>query len=246
MQFVWTYWEGGAAGDELRWSIRSIERFCEEETKITIAGDSPSWFRGHVIPLPKIEEEPNHNFQDVLWKLQNITQRSDIDSQFVWMMDDIVALQPFNPIDIAIPRGVRFESFDRISRQKKYLRLKADTLRFLQNEGFSGHWDFGTHAPHLIDKSFLRNLFLTLPIREKCLLWEIVYEVVKNEIRPNHQTVESPFPFLTTQSAAYSIDQLESAKTVSKFLNWGNKEGWNSTLRNWLASQFPDRSKEEE
>ena len=35
-QFVWPYWHGGASGDELRWSVRSVERFFDGPVKKTL------------------------------------------------------------------------------------------------------------------------------------------------------------------------------------------------------------------
>ena len=47
LQFVWPYWHGGANGDEIRFSVRSVEKFFEGSAKCTIIGDKPPWFTGH-------------------------------------------------------------------------------------------------------------------------------------------------------------------------------------------------------
>jgi len=245
-QFIWTYWNEGAVEDELRWSLRSIQKFCKEPPQVIVAGDPPSWFRGKVIFLPKIDEVPNHNFQDVLWKLWKIVNHQDVADEFIWMMDDIVAIHRFSFEDIRTPRAVQFVDSEVSLRTKKYLRLKANTLKVLKSRGYSGSWDFGTHAPHLVKKKVLQSIFQTWPIQSQTLLWEIIYEAVVNNIREG-EVVQSPSPFLTTQSSPYSLDQLQEIQKDSSriFLNWGNKNGWTPILRNWLQQILPNHSAHE-
>lgn len=243
-QFIWTYWHEGAVEDELRWSIRSIEKFSEEGSQVIVAGDAPGWFRGHSIKIPKIDEVPNHNFQDVIWKIRVIMDHPDVCDEFVWMMDDVVAVHPFSISQIKTPRAFQWPGLDSLRRKKKYFRLKQNTLNFLQTRGYSGEWDFGTHAPHLIRKKELKSIFEDWPIQAETLLWEIVYEVVTNQIRMGTFTVSDPSPFLTTQSSPFTPHQLEDIERDPSrvFLNWGNKEGWTPILRNWLEAILPTPS----
>ena len=93
-QFVWPYFSGAASGDELRFSIRSVERFFHGPVKVTLVGDRPDWFRGHVIQQPRIAMVKHWGFRDMLAKMQTMATHPEIDSEFVWMMDDVYFLKP--------------------------------------------------------------------------------------------------------------------------------------------------------
>ncbi|MFN9292830.1 MAG: hypothetical protein ACK6EB_32540, partial [Planctomyces sp.] len=89
LQFVWPYWHAGASGDEIRWSIRSVEQHYEGKALCTIVGDRPPWWRGHVIDCPRIGPTANRGFRDMLSKMHTIATHPEIQSEFVWMMDDV-------------------------------------------------------------------------------------------------------------------------------------------------------------
>jgi len=104
-QFVWPYWHSGASGDELRWSVRSVERFFDGPVKTTIVGDRPPWYRGHVIDQPRIGPCANRGFRDMLSKMKTMSQHPEIDSEFVWMMDDVYLIKETTWDDLDTPRA---------------------------------------------------------------------------------------------------------------------------------------------
>ena len=104
-QFVWPYWHGGANGDEIRFSVRSVETFFHGQVKCTIVGDRPPWYQGHVIHQPQIPLRENHGFRDMLAKMWVMATHAEIDADFVWMMDDIYLLKPVTWDDLETPRA---------------------------------------------------------------------------------------------------------------------------------------------
>ena len=113
------YWQGGARGDELRLSIRSVEQNALFPVKITVIGDRPSWYTGHFLRKPQIPPCENHNIADQLSKTVLMSEHPEIGEHIVWMMDDIFFLSPFAQEDVMLPRGVRF------SRDRKSTRLNS-------------------------------------------------------------------------------------------------------------------------
>jgi len=94
IQFVWPYWHGGANGDEIRWSVRSVEKHFIGEAKITIIGDRPPWYHGHHIPKRRVPPAtPNRCYRDMLSKVWMMATHAEIDDEFVWMMDDIYLIK---------------------------------------------------------------------------------------------------------------------------------------------------------
>lgn len=236
MQFVWTFWHAGAKEDELRWSIRSV-RSCCEVSKITVVGDRASWYTGHLIHKPKIPETKDHNSNDVISKIETISNHPEIDETFVWMMDDIYFLNKCTTEELAIPRA----SFEHVSlanlTRKKWKSLKKNTNLALSEKGYSTY-DYATHLPHVISKEKLRKVFSEFNVKFP-YLWEVLYG---NMFR---STPIDCLPFLHRQSAPVTLQDLTRASEQSVVLNHGNRKGWTLELREWLQNRYPEKSQEE-
>ena len=132
LHFVWVYWQGGARGDELRLSIRSVEQNALFPVKITVIGDRPSWYTGHFIRKPQIASCENHNIADQMSKTVLMSEHPDIGEHIIWMMDDIFFLSPFAQEDVMLPRGVRFSR----SARNAWQIMKGRTADVLQERGY--------------------------------------------------------------------------------------------------------------
>lgn len=236
MNFVWTYWDGGAAEDELRWSIRSIRQNFLGDVKITVVGDPPPWYHGHVIFKPRIPECRLHNWQDVISKMEVISTHPEIDGQFFWLADDVYLINPCDFNTLSAPR-CDFTPLVTYQKHKKWNKLRRATLTELGNRNYSTH-DYATHLPQPIIQSELRKVFHDFDIRQP-LLWEIIYG---NLFRK--EPVDC-FPFLHRQATPVTIDDANTAASQSFVLNHGNRKGWTPELRQWLSERFPVPAPEE-
>lgn len=228
MQFVWPYWEGGAQADELRWSIRSVETFFQGKAKITIIGDKPEWYHGHVIIKKRVSHnKPHQSFRDMLSKVFYIATYAEIDSECVWMMDDIYFVKPFTLEDIKTPRAEPWRPDDSNSWQKR----KTLSMETLAARGLTQH-DYATHMPHWLEKDKLRTMFDDFNLHEHTMLWEVLYGNVYRETpqrtRPffarfQHQTDKETFKRLTAHATI--INNTEPA--------------WCDGLHDFLAELLP-------
>ena len=169
-QFVWPYWHGGANGDEIRFSVRSVEAFFQGAVKCTIVGDRPPWYTGHVIPQARIPMTSNHGFRDMLAKMWTMATHPEIDPEFVWMMDDIYLLRPVTWDDLEMARAYPW----REDQSNSWQRRKSNTMRALRDRGRSNH-DYATHLPHTVEKTKLRQVYEEFDLHQNCMLWEVVY-----------------------------------------------------------------------
>lgn len=205
LHFVWVYWQGGARGDELRLSIRSVEQHALFPVKITVIGDKPSWYTGHFIRKPRLQSAPSyHAITDQLSKTILMSEHPDISQHIVWMMDDIFFLAPFTQQDVMTPRGVKF----RRSAKNAWQILKGQTSDELKARGYSDT-DYATHAPHYVEKSKLKDVIAEFDLKRRPLIWENVYNNVVRKhaspIRPWLARLKNPLSkeefFLRTSSA---------------------------------------------
>lgn len=191
LHFVWVYWQGGARGDELRLSIRSVEQNALFPVKITVIGDRPSWYTGHFLRKPQISPCENHNIADQLSKTVLMSEHPDIGEHIIWMMDDIFFLSPFAQEDVMLPRGVRFSR----SARNAWQILKGRTADVLQERGYPTI-DYATHAPHYVEKTRLQGVIEEFGLKSRTLIWENLYNnVVRREhhpIRPWLARIKNP------------------------------------------------------
>lgn len=228
MQFVWPYWDGGANGDELRFSIRSVHEFYDGNATCTIIGDRPAWWRGHVIEQKRVPNgTPNQAFRDTIAKLWTMATHPEMMHEFVWMMDDVYFLKPVTKGDLMTPRAQRWVD----TEHNSWARRKKTTIQALQAIGAS-IWDYSTHAPHYAEKEKVRDIYERFNMHQQTLLWEVLYG---NLYRGRPENVVPWLHRLYTKQAAEDIGRITARSTV---LN--NIDGsWCEGLRSFLASRLP-------
>lgn len=228
VQFCWPYWHGGACGDELRFSIRSVEANYRGQSKITIVGDRPEWFRGHVINCPRISaDNANRPYRDMLNKMWVMATHGEIDTDFVWIMDDVYLLKPVTWDDLDTPRAWRWWP----SKGNSWQRRKTNTMAALAARGKSQH-DYATHLPHTVERAKLRELFDTYKLRENTMLWEVLYG---NEYRGRPWGTR---PFFARLTSARSPQEIARAAAGASIVNH-YADCWNKHMRQWLVDQLP-------
>lgn len=231
MQFVWPYWAGGANGDELRWSIRSVETFFQGQAKITIIGDRPDWYHGHCIRKKRVSaNRPHRAFRDMLSKVFFIASHAEIDSECVWMMDDVYFLRPFTVQDIMTPRAEPWRRLMGNSWQKR----KTASMEVLTDRGLTIH-DYATHLPHWVEKAKLRTMFDDFNLHEHTMLWEVLYG---NLYRGQPQRVRPFFVRFKNQANADTYRQLTQNATVMNHI----ASAWCDGMREFLADLLPNPS----
>jgi len=231
MQFVWPYWDGGANGDELRWSIRSVEQFFQGRAKITIIGDKPDWYQGHLIRKKRVPASKlNRAFRDMLSKVFYIATQAEIDDECVWMMDDVYFLKPFTLNDIKTPRAEPW----RPSMGNSWQKRKSASMEALAERGLTQH-DYATHMPHWLEKAKLRTVFDDFNLHENTMLWEVLYG---NLYREQPQRTRPYFIRFQNQASPDTFRQLTRQATVMNHA----ASAWCEGLREFLSGMLPKPS----
>ena len=231
LQFVWPYWAGGAMGDELRWSIRSVEIMFQGKMKVTLIGDKPDWYNGHIIRKKRVPSNmPNRAFRDMLSKVFFMATHPEIDKNFVWMMDDIYFIKPVTVNQISMSRAVKW----RPSMSNSWQHRKTDTMRMLESLGRTQH-DFATHLPHYVDKNKLLAIFEEFDLHKNTLLWEVLYG---NTYREPPRSIKPFFARFKNHGSAESYKLLTKDATV---LNHTSST-WCDGMREFLMDLLPSPS----
>lgn len=238
-QFVWFWVSVPDGGEELKHSMRSVLKHFQGEVKTTVIGDKPSWYTGHHIPCPRIprnrkERSDTHPFRDTQSKIVVAANHSEIDDQFIWIMDDVYLIRPTTLDDLMQPR---FDPWYRENRRREWHRCISATFTALKQRGYPA-LQFGTHLPIPFEKEKLLQMFVEFDFPKRMLLFEILYG---NRFKEGH--IPHP-PFLHRLQRPQTVDQLNKAAEVSNVLNYVSS-CWRTTMRLWIQSRFPDRASHE-
>ncbi len=229
LQFVYPYWHGGAQGDELRWSMRSIEKFYTGKATILLIGDKPDWYTGSYLPQTRVQKHtPNRGFRDMLAKVRTMADHEATASHFVWMMDDIYFIRPVDLEALETPRADRWRPND----GNGWGRRKNNTMRVLAERGYATH-DYATHLPHVVEKDKLAALLEAFELDQNTLLWEVLYGNV-NRVSP--QPVR---PFLRRLWKPHSPEEYQQLTAAASIVNNTN-DAWCEGLRAYLMALLPE------
>jgi hypothetical protein len=237
LQFVWVYWAGGADLDELRYSMRAVEKNYQGKAKLTVIGDRPIWFDGHVIEQKRVETKDRgfqRGLRDMLAKMHTLSRHPDIQDEFVWMMDDVYMVRPCSYSDLVAGRAGGQISGVAKGKGNRWRKIKANTAARLIRNGYSA-FDYGTHLPHHVEKAKLAEMFQTWNPLEHVFLWEVVYGNLYRGTPKRHS------PFLRRIKDQHGEHTYDRWAGVHSFFNLAEK-GWGPQVRNWLIKKFPSRA----
>jgi hypothetical protein len=163
--------------DELRWSLRSIDRFfTDKDCPIYVIGNAPPrWFKeGGRVQFILIPEYAQSRAAG-LWEAWQIgTQIAD---EVCWTNDDIYFIRPtgWEDMRVALTEGT-------LDLQEDDLRASPNSWRValgnacaeLRKRGHSPVWRFATHTPYLFEREKSLEIFREFHVPFKGA-WETFY-----------------------------------------------------------------------
>jgi hypothetical protein len=180
-----------------------------------------------VIEQARVAPQGNRGFRDMLAKMYTMASHPQIDSDFVWMMDDVYLIKKTTWDELDTPRAVRWVE----DRRNSWQRRKSNTMWQLRVTGHTNH-DYATHLPHTVEKSKLRQLFSDFRLHDNTYLWEVLYGNVYRG-KPWH-----PKPFFTRITDRISPELLTAATAEAKILNH-TAGAWCPAIRDYLSALLP-------
>jgi len=226
---VWVYWAGGAASDELRWSMRSAWHcFTDEKIDLILVGDRPPWYCGKFIRCPRVSKQFRQKWVDCVNKLQTIIDSDLVSDQFAWFYDDQQFLKPVSFSELVHPRA-----------DKRYTPTPTphtawQQIRFATFQELNQHelptWDYGSHCPHVFKKAELQQVIDDFNLHHRPLLPEILY---------GNTYFEKPEPLTPFFKMANLPDEVELGPAATII---GHGHGFEPKLREYLAATYHEPS----
>lgn len=144
---------------ELRYSLRSIEKYCTNYGRIFVIGADPGFLSDKVIYIPHEDFKCGYKHHSILTKIQIAAFTTDISDNFVLQSDDHFYVKPYDFATIPVyHKGYLKEEYEKHDMHKASLRM---TKHILENYGYP-IYDCSHHCGTLLNKDIITKINRTL------------------------------------------------------------------------------------
>jgi hypothetical protein len=241
------YFHREAVWEELRYSIRSLEKHLKEEFRLWIVGDLPEWLDLDAIYFmnhKRCEGMDQNTVFDAIQKLLLYLNHPNAAEQFIRMYDDIYLLDDVDLLEIGKFKAMY--PYDKIpKRYEKWWGQLYRSVDAVRLKGYPG-WNTETHLPELFYRDKMKWIIDTYKALERRLLTSTLYF---NAFFAGQE----PILFKDCRGIQFYNNQDNEYYTSSKgdldekckgmlYLNHNNA-GLNDNLKSFLQHRFPDKSR---
>ncbi len=231
-------------GEELKYAIRSWERYAGFDFEIILVGDAPEWYTGRCIKTGKVRGIPYARALDIAKKLIEIVKSDIVTEDFLYTYDDIYPITHISetqartiistgPINKKNPNG-------NTGGSAKWNQLFTDTIYNLMD--LPRIYGYETHLPRMLNKIKLANLIWNYDLEHEPLLFSTLYF---NEYHDNPDVIiHKNHPLKVFMGKEKNMGQFTRQIQGKTYIN--SKEGaWDSCLKQYMVGTHLNPSKYE-
>lgn len=221
------------SNNELRYSLRSVEKFFLNKGRVFIIGDCPEWATN--ITHIQVADNEQNKILNARNKYRVAALHPGISKDFVLMNDDFFFLRPTDEIPY-FSRGTIKEMMElHPTKGGYYYHSLYDTHKRLDAMGIKDAIDFEVHAPIIFNKEKLLSVMGMIGTRK-------VYS-----LRSCYGNLMNAEPVKTLDFKAANIGEfaLQMRRNYAPFLSINDALVASEDFRNWMSGMFPDKSKYE-
>jgi len=155
--------QNGKWGEELKYSIRSLEKYLEGRYRIwmfiNLGHPIPHWIKGVEVHNENWQREKAKGCKQIN-KARQLYVANRTRLPFVWMNDDIYLLKPSTLLDLKqnyVTSLNEIDKWDKNRRRSWYFTLEL-TDRLLKRKGIQTSYCADTHCPYVYEPSLYRNM----------------------------------------------------------------------------------------
>ncbi|MCX6266108.1 MAG: hypothetical protein NTW16_01940 [Bacteroidetes bacterium] len=241
------YFEAESTWQELRYSLRSIEKHFKFDFRVVILGDLPAWINPAsilYIPHDRVEGIQENTLYDAITKQLLFNAHPDTSLHFVRMYDDIYILRDVDLITVGQFKAM-YPFREVPERTGTWWSQLYHTLDVLIAKGYQG-WNTETHLPELFNKEKMQWIITTYSALEKRLLTSSLYfNTFFPGAQPQLFSKEFAIQFYDNADGPFydsSEGDLNKKCKGKTYLNHNNA-GLTDNLKNFLKTTFPHKSR---
>lgn len=194
-----------AKWQELRYSMRSIEKFFEDkDCPIIILGtEKPGWL---LEKTSRVQFRSSWSYADALARGVQMAEK------VLWMNDDIVLLKPTTWADVEtqLHLGPVTQGFEKqiIDQGNVWQQGAIRALAGLQHHGITDIYNFSTHTPYVYERKKALEIFRKHGIWAKVPLETLMFSTFPDDPQPIGDRKATKAPFGDAQYLNYSDSTL--------------------------------------
>lgn len=220
--------------NELKFSLRSLEKFGRNFRNIWVIGSRPSWLKNTY--WIRAEDRFGHE-RNIMEKVMIACNHKDISDDFLFWNDDFFLLQEIDCMNYPNYVSADLQTYiERRHRADGYRESMTNTLRILTKQK-KGTKMFDIHCPIIYNKLKFAKLMLSVE-------WRVANGYVIKSLYGNHHDLSTEE--MTDMKLHGNFNEEQIAKFVSgrHIFSVGDK-AINNSMKNFLTQQFPHKSKYE-
>lgn len=230
----------GWDNNELRFSLRSVEKNLQGVGKIYVVGEKPSFLSDQVIHIPFPDQLGRSNADgNMALKILRACQEPSLSDNFLFMNDDFIISQPIVASQIPwMHKGDMVNHTEGFWKSEAYRKRLYRTFRILQERGLPTlQYDY--HAPMLMNKRLFPECMEQFNFQEDIgytfrSLYGNFYKLPSEVLSSQKKTVYRYF----------TLDQLRLLLSRCPFVGY-NDNGLNESFHLWMYEKFPEMSRYE-
>lgn len=225
--------------NEIRFSIRSVEKYLKNYGNIYIVGENPGFLNGIIhIPYPD-ELGPDNADGNITRKLIRACHEKELSDIFLKMNDDYLIVNPIDankikPLHKGHLKDLPEKYFTR-NHWRKRLGRTRDIL--LQKKLTTKHFDY--HAPIPINKNNFPEIVSQFDYETG--IGYTTRSIYGNVAYPNARLLTNEKKIIFRHRTLAEIEEIASSTTFIAY----NDNGLNKDLKAFLYQRFPEKSKYE-
>ena len=245
------YVQAPAQWEELRYALRSWEKYARFDHQIVIVGDLPDWCKNviHIPHTPHYDGKEGEITRDAIEKMRLFlfwAKQRNIRA-FIRTYDDIFLLQPTELKEIGIPKAMYDMSKVIPNRTNTWRKQLWNTYYAVRQHNAHG-WNMESHTPEAFGTEFMEqvmdfyqlppNMYLTSTLYYNALFADTTFQP---HILSKADKYKAGF---YGSSDKYSYGPDENVREICEtkmFLNF-DPAGFTPHIRDYLIAKFPTPS----
>jgi len=238
MDVVYVLGTGSRWNDnELRFSLRSLEKNLLEFRNVFIVGECPGFLQNVIhIPATDIFNPAINADGNIITKVLAACTDKRLSDDFLFINDDHLILQPVNIADVPPLHKGDMATYDPEYWKLNYWRGRLKSTMQVLQERDMATLNFDCHTPIVFNKEMFFRIMNTFDYRQG--IGYTMKSLYGNTVYPDA-------PFLTDQKVKifknYTLSDLRSMLSAPMFMSF-NDQGINNSLKWWLIETFCQRS----
>jgi len=241
------YWEAGSSWNELRYSLRSLEKHLKSPFEIVFVGDKPDWVQ-NVTHIPYTRDNTKTSLWNTLRMMELFLEyqlRSGFQcDQFIRMYDDVYFLRDMTVEELKVTRVIRTpeEVMSIASGGEIWRKQIFATVDELHQREYLGYLT-ESHCPEVFSVRKMNLVYSVFELAEKELLTStLYYNIFPYAHRITDKKTQRALFYNEENDYSFSSDNVAQKCQDKYFLNH-NDQGLNRELKEFIESRFPNRSR---